>query len=48
MYSLSAVVPVEAVARTVNVDVVFEPTADAVPEITPELFIDKPLGKLPD
>ena len=50
MYSLSAVL-LPAVALNVNVDVVFEPTALALPLITaPELVDvnDKPPGSEPD
>jgi hypothetical protein len=36
-------------AETVNVDVVFEPTALAVPEIAPvDELIERPVGKAPD
>ena len=36
-------------AETVNVDVVFEPTADAVPVIAPvDELIERPVGKAPD
>ena len=45
--SLSALA-IPSVALIVNVDVVSEPTADAVPVIAPvEAFKLKPLGKLP-